>query len=72
MLYNSNSLLFVLVFFFVILLLIIHLLCLYMYETLSCHTYRYAFGFVLKTSCDSSEAPGGGNEGLGFEGRGKE
>jgi len=24
-----------------------------MYETLSWHTYRYAFGFVLKTGCDN-------------------
>ena len=51
-LYNSDSLLFVLVLFFVILLLIIYLWCLYMYETWSWHTYSYAFGFVLKTGCD--------------------
>ena len=34
-------------------LLIIHLWCLYMYETWSCHTYSYAFGFILKTGCDN-------------------
>ena len=51
-LHNSDSLLFVLIPFYVILLLIIHLWCLYMYETLSWHTYSYAFGFVLKTGCD--------------------
>ena len=49
-LYNSDSLLFVLIF-FVILLLIIHF---YMYETRSWHTYSYAFGFVLKIGCDTS------------------
>ena len=51
-LYNSDSLLFVVILFYVILLLIIHLWCLYMYETWSCHTYSHAFGFVLKTGCD--------------------
>jgi hypothetical protein len=50
-LYNSDS--FFLFLFFVILLLIIHLWCPYMYETWSWHTYRYAFGFVLKTGCDT-------------------
>ena len=55
-LYNSDSLLFVLILFYVILLLIIHLWCLYMYETWSWHTYSYAFGFVLKTGCDRKAA----------------
>ena len=52
-LYNSGNLLIVVILFYVILLLIIHLWCLYMYETWSWHTYSYAFGFVLKTGCDS-------------------
>ena len=38
-LYNSDSLLFVLILFYVILLLIIHLWCLYIYENWSWHTY---------------------------------